>query len=285
MNPHRITVAAIQPPYPAEGSLASSAATLERSLELLEEAAQKRCDFICLPEYVNCCGLNPDQAHQKADEAETLTARVADLARRHGTHIILPVLERRDGRLFNASHLIDPTGRVLFTYDKTHLTKGEREIKGVTPGGRLDVYESAHGALAVATCYDFYFPELFGVLARKGARMIFFPSLQRSDAPEAVSRMLSARAMDCSAFIVRSSYGAPAGAPWRPGRPYGLSGIVHPDGTWLANAGHDQGFALAVIDSAFEWKRRRCYGLPEEPVKRFLAEDRRPDLYGDTSPG
>lgn len=278
-----ITVAAVQPPYPENESLEAHRVCYNRGLALLERAAERGCDYICLPEYFNRVGLPKDKVRERAENAEAVKSRIAELAAEYRTHIVLPVVEKREEKLFNACHLIDPRGRVVFTYDKTHITISEKNDVGITPGGRIDVYDSPHGPIGIATCYDFYFPEVFSLLSLKGARIIFFPSLQRSDNRQSVASMLATRAMDTSAFIVRSSYGTPAGSAWRPGLPYGLSCIVHPDGTCLADAGRYEGFAVARIDVTAAWKRARCYGCPAEPVRKFLREDRRPDLYGPLS--
>jgi len=275
-----VTVAAVQPPYPKEESLEAHLECFERAIAALERAAEMGCDYVCLPEYFNCIGLRAELVRERAADAESVKTRIAQLAVRYRAHIVLPVIERRGGRLFNACHLIDPQGRLAFTYDKTHITVAERDDIGVTPGGRVDVYASPHGAVGIAICYDIYFPELFSLLALKGARIIFFPSLQRSDNPRAVAAMLSTRAMDTCAFLVRSSYGTAAAGAWRPGLPYGLSCIVHPDGTILADAGRYEGFAVARIDLTAERRRPRCHGYPVEPVRKFLREDRRPELYG-----
>ena len=87
--------------------------------------------------------------------------------------------------------------------------------------------------------------------------------------------------MDTKAYIARASYGRRADQPWKAGLMFGQSAIVHPDGTVLANAGHYEGIALAHIEVPFAWQRQRCGGYPAEPVRRFLREDRRPDVYGE----
>lgn len=56
--------------------------------------------------------------------------------------------------------------------------------------------------------------------------------------------------------------------------------MVAPDGAVLADAGLYQGVAIAEVDLHTPWVRNRCSGAPPEPVRNFLREDRRPDLYG-----
>jgi len=279
MTTRRITIAAVQPPYPDDDSLDCHLSTRGRGLALLEETVARNADVVCLPEYFNCAGLQPAAARKQAGKAGEVEETVARVAVKHGAHILLPLLEKRGDRLFNASHLIGPDGQRLFTYDKTHLTIAERTEWGVSPGHRIEVCRTDFGTIGVAVCYDVYFPELFRTFLLNGASLVFFPSLQRSENPEAVLSMLSARAMDCCAFMVRAAYGTPRDQAWRPGKPYGMSCVVHPDGTVLANAGHYEGLAIAVVDCGAEWRKPRCHGCPEQSVRSFLTEDRRPELY------
>ena len=280
MEQHRITIAAVQPPYPPGNTPELHAGTRERGLDLLLEAIERKCDLICLPEYFNCVGLTPELALSAAQRTEELRSEISELAREHSTHILLPLVEQRHGCVFNTCHLFGPDGLLLFSYDKVHVTKGERDDLGLTPGDAADVFPSQFGNLAVATCYDIYFPELFRDYMLQDARFVLFPSLQRSDSPEAVLNMVATRAMDCCAFFIRASYGTPEGQAWKPGMSYGASCILHPDGTILANAGHYEGIALATVNSNTVWRRQRCHGYAAESVRAFLIEDRRPELFG-----
>jgi len=281
MSDSILNVATVQPHYPLDMSREAHEKTFKNGLNILVQAAEKGCDYICLPEYFNCIGMPTDEIAHAVRNADAVKERIASIAIKYKTAILLPVVEERGDCLYNACHLIDAEGRIVFTYDKTHITRSEKDVKGITPGNLIKLYDSPHGRIGIVICYDIYFPEIFAVLRNRGARIIFFPSLQRSDNPAAVSAMLATRAMDSCAYVVRSSYGTPTGSAWKSGMPYGLSCIVHPDGTILASAGRYEGFAMTRVDLSREWERCRCYGYPEEPVRKFITEDRRKDLYGE----
>jgi predicted amidohydrolase len=275
MTDRRITIATIQPPYPASSSVNAHMDTRERGLHWLRRAAEEKCRFICLPEYFNCVALNPADMRTEARQGNTLISLVAEIAKASQAYIILPIAQERDGLIYNTSLLLDPKGDTIFQYDKTHLTRVEREEYGFTPGDVIDAFTTDLTTLGFATCYDAYFPEVFRVLALKGARLIFFPSLQRSEDADTILRMTAMRAMDSWAWVVRSAYACTSNAGW----PAGCSCIAHPNGSILANAQSSEGYVKAEINLDFAWQRPRSHGQPTEPVRGCHMEDRRPELY------
>ncbi len=254
---------------------------LEAGIDLLCEALEKAPAFCCLPEFFNVFGAPAEEYCALAENAEAVRTRVSGLAKTHGAYTVLPLLERDGDAFYNRAYLIGPDGQAVGYYDKIHPTLAERQQLGVVGGDRIDVFETTYGRVAIPICYDIYFPELFAALALREPDIIFFPSLQRSDHEPASEALLKARAMDTKAYIARASYGQRADLPWKAGHMFGQSAIVHPDGTLLANAGHYEGIALAHIEVPFAWQRQRCGGYPAEPVRHFLREDRRPDVYGE----
>ncbi|MDP6699125.1 MAG: carbon-nitrogen hydrolase family protein [Candidatus Latescibacteria bacterium] len=277
--PH-ITLASIQPPCLDEASPAAHAHMTERGFALLAEALAKDTAFCCLPEYFNVFGAEPAQYNALAANHADFLERTRALAANHAAHIVLPMIVPDNGAFYNRAYVIDPRGAIAGRYDKVHPTLGERAQLRIAAGSAPVAVDTEHGRIAVPICYDIYFPEFFSALARLKPDILFFPSLQRSDHETASEAMLRTRAMDAKAYIVRSSYGRAADLPWKAGQMFGQSAIVHPDGTFLANAGHYEGIALAHVEVPFVWQRQRCGGYPAEPVRDFLAEDRRPEAYG-----
>ncbi len=278
MHSGRFTVATIQPPYPQDDSLENHLSMREKGFRYLQMAVQNICSVVCLPEYFNCIGLPPARMKEMAYSSSGLKEKVANLAAGNKVYILLPLLEERKGHLFNTCHLFGTNGRIIFSYDKIHLTKCEKEELELTPGETLSTCDTPLGKIGIATCYDIYFPELFRSFFQQGVQLILFPSLQRSENPEAVLSTISTRAMDCCSYLVRSAYGTAENAAWRPGLSYGYSCVVHPDGTILGNAGHYEGLALASINPAIRWRKPRCHGYSEQDVREFLLQDQRIDL-------
>lgn len=278
---NRITIATIQPPVFAEKSSAHNARMIETGFSYMNEALEAGAVFCCLPEYFNVFGVAEQDMQTLAANAEGLLKRVQILADRYSAYIILPLLMQEQGRFLNRAYLVGPKGTVAGYYDKTHPTLGEKEQLAVTSGHEISVFDTDYGRIAIVICYDIYFPELFAALTLRKPDVIFFPSLQRSDHEMASEAILKTRAMDTKAYVIRSSYGCPLDLPWKAGMMFGQSCIVHPDGTLLGNTGHYEGVALARTPVPFSWQRQRCGGYPAMSVRDFLAEDRRPDLYGD----
>lgn len=275
----RITIACIQPPCLDETSDAAHQHMLETGFALLEEALKKDTAFCCLPEFFNVFGAHPKNYCTLAENYAALLERTAILAAQHRSYIVLPMLVPSENTYRNRAYLIAPDGQILGHYDKVHPTLAEREQLGVIGGDHIEIFETQYGRIALPICYDIYFPEFFTALARHKPDILFFPSLQRSDHEPASEALLKTRAMDSKAYIARASYGRTAELPWKAGQMFGQSAIVHPDGTLLANAGHYEGFALAHIEVPFIWQRQRCGGYDAEPVRDFLDEDRRPEIY------
>jgi predicted amidohydrolase len=81
----------------------------------------------------------------------------------------------RDGQLLNTAYLFTPEGKV-FTQDKIHLTRWEKEKWKGDPGHHLRVFDTPHGRIAILICYDIEFPELSRMVCEMGANIIFVPS-------------------------------------------------------------------------------------------------------------
>lgn len=278
MEDESFWAAAIQPFYPQSAS--ENIEMQESAWRLCEEAAGQGVRLLVLPEYFNIAGIPPEEAGRAIDDSPKVSARAADFCRSHEIWLLLPVVENRDGARFNAAHLFDPSGKVEHTYDKTHLTIGERELYRLEPGKTVSVVETDLGAIGVMICYDVYFPEVAQLLALAGAQLILFPSRQQSDNEESVMLLNRARAMDGACHLIRCGHGLKADEHFAPGKSFGGSCIIGPDGAILATAGRHEGMAIARIDPHRPWTRNRCGGYPAEPVRKFLNEDRRPELYG-----
>ncbi len=79
--------------------------------------------------------------------------------------------------LANTAVLFDSDGTRRLVYRKHHLfgyESAESEI--LTPGERLETTELCGHTIAVTTCYDLRFPELYRRLLDAGATMVFVPS-------------------------------------------------------------------------------------------------------------
>ncbi len=79
-----------------------------------------------------------------------------------------------DEALYNVSYLFRRDG-TLEKQEKIHITPSERKWWGVTPGRKVNVFETDCGTVAILICYDIEFPELVRIAAAKGAQIVFVP--------------------------------------------------------------------------------------------------------------
>ena len=273
--PDGVCVAAVQPPFP-EGK-AGHQRMVEAGIRLAGDAAKAGAKVICLPEYFGVFGL-PENAVYPGPDRDGVLKELAVLARSHGAAILYPTLEPDEAERFNTTWLVDPKGDLAGKYRKVHLTRTEREAKGLSSGDDFPVFRIGDLVFGVMVCYDVYFPESARILALKGARAVFFPSLQRNATESLLALQVRSRAVDNCVYVVRSSYGYPASKSWNPGMMVGLSCIVDWDGEILANLGHNEGFLTAVIPQQPR-PRKTSFDGPEDDPRDFLFEDRRPEAY------
>ena len=139
--------------YPARLRLAS---------EHLAAAAEQGVDIACLPE---------DFASKAPQPIPGPTTRaVAQIASQHKMYVICSVRELADGKRYNTAVLIDRQGKLAGRYRKVYPWFGERSVPGREG---LPVFDTDFGKLAVITCFDSNFPELWNEADIKGAAIVF----------------------------------------------------------------------------------------------------------------
>ena len=140
---------------------------LKSALEHLNVAGRRGVDIACLPEEFAGEGAEPVPG--------PTTNAVAALARQYHMYVVCPIRERGDdGRQYNTAVLLDRRGEVAGRYRKIFVFWDET---GVHPGGRdLAVFDADFGRVAMLTCFDANFDELWQQAERKGAEMVLWPS-------------------------------------------------------------------------------------------------------------
>lgn len=115
--------------------------------------------------------------HAVSDRIAQADALHADLATRHGVHILAasaPVFDAALGdRPVNRARFFTPTGNMAHQ-DKQIMTRFEREDWNVVAGGPLTLFDTALGRIAVLICYDSEYPLL--ARAVMDADLILVPS-------------------------------------------------------------------------------------------------------------
>jgi predicted amidohydrolase len=140
----------------------------------------------------------------------------ADLADRHGVHVVAASLPQRDddGIAHNIARVVSPKGKIG-EQRKLMMTRFEREQWRVQGGNEVNVFETDLGTFGVAVCYDAEFPLIARAMSEAGAAVVLVPSC--TDALHGYHRVrvgAQARALENQVFVVQSP--TVGEAPWSP---------------------------------------------------------------------
>jgi predicted amidohydrolase len=226
-----------------------------RNLENAEQAIRSaEADLVVLPERFDLRGTDADYMRGAEPLDGPTITHVRELARELGIDLVAgSFTERRPGqeKPANTSVHIGPDGELRGVYRKIHLfdvTVGEtvyRESDSGEAGDELVVSEAADGTpIGLTVCYDVRFPELYRILALRGALILTVPAnFTRKTGAAHWEVLLRARAIENQAFVIAP--GQAGECP--PGMPaYGNSLIVDPWGELLARAPGDGECSVAA---------------------------------------
>ena len=232
---------------------------LEAAERLVRAAAADGARLVVLPERLDIRGATRDYLAG----AEPLDGRPVSwargLARELGIDLVAgSVAERRDGheRVANTSVHAGPDGELKAVYRKIHMFDVEvggveyRESEHSEPADEIVVSETADGTgLGLSVCYDLRFPELYRILALRGARIVTIPAnFTRVTGEAHWEILLRARAIEDQVFVIAPGQG---NLPVPEGDSYGNSMIVDPWGEVLARAPREGAtFVAAELDLA-----------------------------------
>src|SRR4051794_35389098 len=153
---------------------------IEAAGRLIREAVAAGAELVALPELWSCHGL--EKVYK--DNAEPIPGPTTDflgkLAGALGVWVLGgSILEGEPGaeRLFNTSTFFDPSGELVAVYkihlfDVKALDREYLESRIVAPGQEIVTAKAGATTLGLSVCYDLRFPELYRLLALKGAEIL-----------------------------------------------------------------------------------------------------------------
>jgi predicted amidohydrolase len=264
-------------------SSADSAANLAAADRLTRAAAADGARLIVLPEKWTAIGSD-EQLHAAAETLEGPAIGWARaLARELEVDVIAGSIVERvaaQEKLANTSVHIDPTGEIRAVYRKIHMFDVEvagrtyRESDVEEPGEEIVLSETADGVeLGLSICYDLRFPELYRILAVRGARVIVVPAaFTLATTRDHWEPLLRARAIENQAFVIAANQFGEHPGGYRSG---GRSMIVDPWGIVIAQAPDGEGHIVAELDlerqqevrarlPALANRRAEAYRWPQE---------------------
>jgi predicted amidohydrolase len=250
---------------------------LEAADRLTRAAAAAGAELVVLPEKWPVLGT-PEQTAAGAEPLDgTALTWARSTARELGIDLVAGSIAERVGgadRGANTSVHVGPDGEDRAVYRKIHMFDVEvggrtyRESEHEAPGDEVVSSELANGeGLGLTICYDLRFPELFRILAVRGATVVTVPAaFTETTTRDHWEVLLRARAIEDQCFAVAANQtGEPA-----PGiRTGGRSMIVDPWGLVLAQAPDAETFIVAELD--FERLRRIRTKLPSLANRQAAA--------------
>ena len=260
----------------------TSTADRDRNLatadRLTRAAAAAGAQLVLLPEKWAVLGT-PEETAAGAEPFDGPAIRWArDVARELGIDLVAgSIAERVPGQEkgSNTSVHVGPDGEVHATYRKMHMFdvqvggRAYRESEHEQPGDDIVLTSTADGVeVGMTVCYDLRFPELYRILAVRGARVLTVPAaFTLATTREHWEVLLRARAIEDQCFVVAANQIGEHAPGIRSG---GRSMIVDPWGVVLAQAPDAETFITADLD----------FGRLEE-IRRSVPSlaNRRPHAY------
>jgi N-carbamoylputrescine amidase len=251
-----------------------------RTLELIDEAAERGAELVVLPELCNSGYMFASQ-----EEAESLAEPVPDgptvaawLERcaTHGIVLVAGIAERDGDLLYNSAVVLAPNGHIG-TFRKLHLWNEEN--RWFAKGDRgVPVFDTPVGRIATIVCYDGWFPECYRLAALGGADLVCIPTNWvpipgQAEGQPAMATILCQAAAHSNSIVVAAAdrIGVERGQPF-----IGQSVIVSHTGWPLSGPASVDGAELLVADVDLDEARSaRRWNSFNDPLR-----DRRPDAYG-----
>jgi nitrilase len=309
-DPKKVRVAAVQ----IAPDLDTCAATLDRALNAIGEAAGKGAQLVVFPEtflpwypyfsFVHPPVLTGAEHIRLYEQAVVVpgpvSEAVASAARRHGMVIVLGINERDHGSLYNAQLIFDADGSLKLKRRKLTPTFHERMIWGQGDGAGLKVVDTAVGRVGALACWEHYNPlARYALMAQhEEIHVAQFPgSLVGPIFAEQIEVTIRHHALESGCFVVNATGWlteeqiariSPEEKPRKALRGGCMTAIISPEGAHVVSPlTSGEGLLIADLDMGLIVKRKRMMdsvGHYARPELMSLLLDPRPAVPMHTAP-
>jgi len=256
-------------------------AMLEKHLSMIEDAAKKDVQVLCLQELF----YGPYFCAEQKTKWYAMVERIPDgpttnlmmeVAKKHQMVLIIPVYEEEiTGVYYNTAAVINYDGTYIGKYRKHHIPHcdpGFWEKFYFKPGNLgYPVFKTPYANIGVYICYDRHFPEGARILGLNGAEIVFNPSATVAGLSEYLWELEQPAHAVANGYFVGAINRVGKEAPWNIGEFYGKSYFCSPRGKIIAQASRDKD-ELVISD----------LNLDEIQEVRNIWQfyrDRRPETY------
>ena len=246
-------------------------ANLRKMREFCERAKNQGVELIVFPEASDTGYSMPVIRDLAKPWTEGAVPALEKMAKELSLVIVAGVSERDHDVVYNSQVFIDPLGKLVASYRKTHLfvLAPNDESTCYTPGDRFVSVPFAGFNFGLSICYDLRFPEVARALALEhDANVLLVSSAWPLPRVEHLRALSVARAIENQSYLVLANRtGVDAGVTC-----CGISAIIDPSGVTLAFASGDREELLLADISA------ETIAAVREKIPVF--SHRRADLYG-----
>ncbi|MFX1521544.1 MAG: carbon-nitrogen hydrolase family protein [Promethearchaeota archaeon] len=216
----------------------NKAKNVEHMLSILSRI--ENTDITCLPEIWTGGIL-------ETNEYESLLLSLSEIANKNNYNLLTGGLfNRRENKIFDTSHLINRTGKIIGFSDKRFPSAATGEREFVYPGKESPIFTVDGVKIGVVICVDAIYPEIARHLALKGADIIFNPSDIPDNRNDLWKYISVARAAENTVFYV---YVNNTNTYYPDGRKVtGHSVVVTPDGELILEAEEEEGVFQITLD-------------------------------------
>jgi predicted amidohydrolase len=263
--------------------------------EWCAKAAAAKAELVLFPELVihGHCTPNTWEVAEPVPNGPSVST-LEEIAKRHRLVVCAGLSEKERDIVYNTQVLVGPEG-YIGKQRKLHLSRDE--VFYYKGGREITVFDVGSCKVGIVICYDNQFPEVWRVLALRGADVILMPHAGRfklwDDTPEsqAAARRYShnflkkyaLRARENACFAILADQAGRAGhvALWpadSENQPHhaGAALIWSPDGELLASTQEERikdEMIVATLESALL--------AQERSLANYMLRTRRPELFGE----
>ena len=273
-----------QPPYYTDYSRSSECFDWEmKAFDDCDESLDvivfpEACDVPCL------ATKRPDFLKSIEAFNEKLLKKASETAKRCSALTFVNATEMHGQEAYNTTFAFNRQGERVGVYHKLHPTPSEAKKCGLSPyydhySAEPTILEIEGLRFAFLTCYDFYFYENFGNIARYEPDIIIGCSHQRSDKHSALEIITRFLAYNTNAYVIRSSVSMDENSEIG-----GCSMIVSPDGEVLCDMKSAVGLEYAEIDPKAKYYKAAGFGNEPSAHWQYIENGRRTWKYRPMGP-
>ncbi|MGO2031636.1 MAG: carbon-nitrogen hydrolase family protein [Glutamicibacter ardleyensis] len=245
---------------------------IQSNLEVIqrasEQAASEGAEILLTPELF-AVGYAPYALRESLDSTQIpdIHRRLSEISSEHTIALAYSLPEITDNGWLITATFVDHTGTKLAHYQKVQLFGSEEQAVFIPGDNPPASFEYKGIRLGMVICFDVEFPEIVREAARRSVELLLVPTAMGRGYERVCTHLVPTRAMESQLFIAYSNHcGSQAGFELA-----GTSVIAGPDGSVLAQAGHEPEVLYAEIELGL-------YEQAKTEVPYISAA--RPELYG-----